>query len=199
MVATSQKATTSSSNSHGGKSNPFGAAKPREQVLQQRGVDIQTLDDKFEKKSKSSSSSSQTQSWSSAQKAQVQAVRLELTRLEALWREANEKELPEEVYRQQAAAKRDELNQLLAALTASTTPGGLAPHHHHHAKGVESGGKGGRHHLNAVAPGSPRGRGHYEPTTPLEGGGTTTTTTTAAAHGDAFAAMSRHRFGTTAN
>jgi hypothetical protein len=113
-AASSRDTPTSTSQSGGGKANPFGAAKPREQVLQQRGVDIKSLDDKFEKKSKSTSSSAQ-QSWSPAQKAQVQAVRAELTRLEALWRDANEKELPEEVYRLQAQTKREELNQLLAA------------------------------------------------------------------------------------
>ena len=89
------------------KSNPFGAAKPREQVLRQRGIDVKSLDAKFEEKAKITK-------FTTEQEEQIETVRQELTHLETLWRHANEKELPEEVYRVQAEAKRQELKNLMA-------------------------------------------------------------------------------------
>ena len=70
----SRPATTSS-----GKANPFGAAKPREQVLQQRGVDVGQLDSKFERKAR-------VHHYSMEQERQLEEVREELSRLEELWR-----------------------------------------------------------------------------------------------------------------
>lgn len=101
-------------NSKGNKSNPFGSAKPRELVLKEKGVDVRSLDAKFEAKAKVSK-------FSVEQEAQIEAVREELTRLETMWREANEKELPEEMYRVKAEAKREELKVLLKKFSAGST------------------------------------------------------------------------------
>lgn len=152
------------------KSNPFGAAKPREQVLRQRGVDVKSLDAKFEEKAKGCKFSDQ-------QEEKIEAVRQELTRLESLWRAANEKELPEEVYRVQAEAKREELKNIMAQFASgkkdvvkprsstTTTLGGFTPVVN--SKRTPTGGK------------------HY---LPAKDGANTTGV-------DPFAAMSRHRFG----
>jgi predicted phage gp36 major capsid-like protein len=51
------------------------------------------------------------------QEAQIEAVRSELTKAEDRFREANEKELPEELFRVQAEEKRNELNDLVAKFT----------------------------------------------------------------------------------
>ena len=47
------------------------------------------------------------------QEAQLDVIRSELTEAESRFREANEKELPEEVFRIQVASKRKELNELV--------------------------------------------------------------------------------------
>mmetsp|Transcript_4466 Transcript_4466/g.8498 ORF Transcript_4466/g.8498 Transcript_4466/m.8498 type:complete len:236 (+) Transcript_4466:94-801(+) len=102
------------------KPNPFGAAKPRELILQQRGVDVQTLDAKFELKAAHyERTTGSNNGWTPAQRANVEAVRRDLERLELQWRDANEKELPEETYRLAVKAKRDELHTLLQQLSES--------------------------------------------------------------------------------
>ena len=93
------------------KPNPFGSAKPRELILQQRGVDVQSLDAKFE--AKVHAAQGHVDGLTPSQQAQVEAVRQSLTRLELQWRDANEKELPEEKFRLAVEAKRDELHTLL--------------------------------------------------------------------------------------
>ena len=59
----------------------------------------------------------------------LEAVRQELTRLETLWRQANEKELPEETYRVQAEAKREELKTLMAQFTKQQQEGSTVKRH----------------------------------------------------------------------
>lgn len=167
------------------KSDPFGAAKPREQVLRQRGVDVKTLDAKYEAKAK------QFSQFTAAEQEEMEAVRQELTRLEALWREANEKELPEEVYRVQAEAKREELKELMKKFS-------------HHSISPRGGNKKG---LSAVAT---TNAGSLSSSLNSRNDSPTTSTINPrrphylpakneASNKDPFAAMSRHRFGTAAN
>lgn len=151
------------------KSNPFGSAKPREQVLRQRGVDVKSLDAKFEEKARVSR-------YSEDQEAQIAAIQKELTHFEALWREANEKELPEELYRVQAEAKREELTSLMKKF--STTPEKSTE-----GKELFSSNEG---FVPVVQKQSSR-RGHYLPAKEDNKGY------------NAFTGMSRHRFGTKAN
>lgn len=163
------------------KSNPFGSAKPRELVLKEKGVDVKSLDAKFEAKAKVSR-------FSSEQEAQIESVRQELTRLEALWRDANEKELPEETYRLKVEGKRDELKKLMTEFSGPTATKGEKEQ-----STTEGNGKGkprsfsndGFTQVVAKQPG--RGRGHYLPA--KDGNGTA----------DPFSSLSRQRLGTKAN
>ena len=88
-------------------SNPFGAAKPREEILAKRGVDVRLVDERVEKKATVAHLSRE-------QDEEVEAVRQELTRAEENLRDANEKELPEETFRVLCEEKRKELNELVA-------------------------------------------------------------------------------------
>ena len=117
-------ASTSSSSSRG-SSNPFGAAKPREEVLAKKGIDAKLVDARIEKKVT-------PVRLTKDQEEEVEALRQELTVVEAELREANEKELPEESLRVQAEAKRQLLNDLVAKFAdlntvATTTTGAAGP------------------------------------------------------------------------
>eukprot|EP00816_Leptocylindrus_hargravesii_P003936 CAMPEP_0196825852 /NCGR_PEP_ID=MMETSP1362-20130617/93297_1 /TAXON_ID=163516 /ORGANISM="Leptocylindrus danicus, Strain CCMP1856" /LENGTH=214 /DNA_ID=CAMNT_0042206351 /DNA_START=618 /DNA_END=1262 /DNA_ORIENTATION=+ len=92
------------------KSNPFGDAKPREEVLQIRGVDPAKMDQILECKAS-------VKVFTENQNLELEAVRAELTKAEAKLREANEKELPEEAHRVVVEAKRNELNALVKKFT----------------------------------------------------------------------------------
>jgi len=92
------------------KSNPFGAAKPREEVLQKKGVDVKLVDSRIDKKA-------EVLHFTKQQEEEVEAVRSELTRAEDKLREANEMELPEETYRVACEQKKKELNDLMAKFT----------------------------------------------------------------------------------
>jgi len=63
------------------------------------------------------------------QEAEIEAVRAQLTAAEKEWREANEKELPEESFRVEAEAKRKELNDLMEKFTELNTIS-EKPHQH---------------------------------------------------------------------
>mmetsp|Transcript_8767 Transcript_8767/g.18227 ORF Transcript_8767/g.18227 Transcript_8767/m.18227 type:complete len:361 (+) Transcript_8767:59-1141(+) len=88
------------------KPNPFGAAKPREEVLASKGIDPTLVDTRIEKKAHAPRLTAE-------QDRQVELLRKELTEIEAKMREANENELPEEEYRVAAEGKREELNELM--------------------------------------------------------------------------------------
>lgn len=91
---------------HGAKSNPFGAAKPREEVLASKGIDATLVDKRVERKAS-------VPRLTAEQDKQVETLRAELTETEEKLREANEMELPEEDLRVAAEAKREELNELV--------------------------------------------------------------------------------------
>jgi hypothetical protein len=88
------------------KGNPFGAAVPREQVLKTRGIDASVMDASIERKAN-------VLHFTSEQEAELEAVRVALTKAEKELLEANENELPEETFRIKAEAKRKELNDLM--------------------------------------------------------------------------------------
>ncbi|KAL7470513.1 hypothetical protein ACHAXS_010767 [Conticribra weissflogii] len=88
------------------KPNPFGAAKPREEVLASKGIDPTLVDTRIEKKA-------HVPRLTAEQDRQVELLRKELTEIEEKMREANENELPEEEYRVAAEEKREELNDLM--------------------------------------------------------------------------------------
>jgi hypothetical protein len=64
------------------------------------------VDSRIEKKA-------EVKSFTPQQEMEVEALRAELTKVEALLRDANERELPEEVFRVQVETKREELNSLM--------------------------------------------------------------------------------------
>lgn len=88
------------------KGDPFGAAVPREQVLKSRGIDASVMDASIERKAN-------VLHFTSEQEAELEAVRVSLTKAEKELLEANENELPEETFRIKAEAKRRELNDLM--------------------------------------------------------------------------------------
>jgi len=136
------------------KGNLFGDAKPREEILQKRGVDVQTIDSKFERKAA-------VLQYTPDQEEQLEAVREQLETASQALREANEQELPEEAFRVAEDAKRKELNALLeqfAKANLESPPAGVddrhytstrrnSDHHHHahHGGGRSYGRKPGRH------------------------------------------------------
>jgi hypothetical protein len=93
--------------SRSAKGNPFGAAVPREQVLKTRGIDASVMDASIERKAN-------VLHFTSEQEAELEAVRVALTKAEKDLLEANENELPEETFRIKAEAKRKELNDLMS-------------------------------------------------------------------------------------
>lgn len=82
----------------------FGNARPREEILQQRGVDVQNLDTCFERKAKI---------YHDDQQEQLNKVRNQLATIHKDWKFANQNELPEAKFRGLEEAKRKELNDLL--------------------------------------------------------------------------------------
>ena len=166
--------------------------------MRQRGIDVQSLDAKFEAKAKSLTK------FTLPQEEQLEVVRQELTRLEALWREANEKELPEEVYRVQAEAKREELKNLMkdfskqqhdetyqSSLSSSSSSPRVTTTNGSKSNHTKNGG------FTPVGKGATTTTGrkqHYLPPVTTKNGSATTTKGAAT---EPFAAMSRHRFGAT--
>mmetsp|Transcript_33656 Transcript_33656/g.38977 ORF Transcript_33656/g.38977 Transcript_33656/m.38977 type:complete len:255 (+) Transcript_33656:111-875(+) len=92
------------------KSNPFGSAKPREEVLASKGIDSHLVDARIEQKA-------QPKRLTAAQEAEVESIRAELTQAEEGLRDANERELPEEKFRVLCESKRKELNEVMASFT----------------------------------------------------------------------------------
>ena len=94
------------------KGNPFGAAVPREEILQKRGVDVKLVDSKYERKAAAAH-------FTPIQEKELEEVRAELEKASVALREANEQELPEEKYRVAEDAKRKELNALMEKFAAA--------------------------------------------------------------------------------
>jgi hypothetical protein len=125
------------------KGDPFGAAVPREQVLKNRGIDASAMDASIERKAN-------VLHFTSEQEAEIEAVRLALTKAEKMLLDANENELPEETFRVQAEAKRRELNDLMAKfanVSVAAAPGGAQSERQFPERSSEhrGGGGGGRH------------------------------------------------------
>lgn len=88
------------------KPNPFGSAKPREEVLAKKGIDFHVIDDRIQKKAS-------VAHFSREQEINIQILQNDLTRAEETLREANESELPEETLRERVDEKRKAFNDLM--------------------------------------------------------------------------------------
>mmetsp|Transcript_21099 Transcript_21099/g.38162 ORF Transcript_21099/g.38162 Transcript_21099/m.38162 type:complete len:302 (-) Transcript_21099:159-1064(-) len=135
------------------KSNPFGAAKPREEVLASKGIDASLVDKRVERKAS-------VPRLSAEQDRQVEGLRAELTDIEEKLREANEMELPEEDFRVAAEEKRGELNELMEGfhkLNLTERNDKETEMRKERASGGARGGGGG-----GEAPGSPGGSRKFE-------------------------------------
>lgn len=86
--------------------NPFGDARPREEVLADHGVDYRAFDVKIDRKIAA-------EHLTPEQEAQAEAIRLELTAAEEAFWDANENEMPEEALRLEVEKKRKELHDLM--------------------------------------------------------------------------------------
>ena len=112
--------------------NPFGNARPREEILARKGIDVKALDRRIEIKAhvvhytrvsfmkrKHTQARIYINSFLSIytipqdQEAALNHIRAQLQQAEELWKHANENELPEERYRLLAEQKRKELSLLM--------------------------------------------------------------------------------------
>ena len=89
------------------KENPFGSAKPREEVLARKGIDFHTIDNRIEKKS-------DMVHFSREQDIQLRRLENDLVEAEEKLRDANERELPEEKLKKAVENKRRALNDLMS-------------------------------------------------------------------------------------
>ncbi|KAH8050608.1 plant specific eukaryotic initiation factor 4B [Aureococcus anophagefferens] len=111
--AAAAKAAAERSASASGKPNPFGAARPREETLKAKGVDVKLMDKKIEAKTTSTTRMTRQQREEADQLSQ--AVR----EAEDALREANENEMPENALRETLAAKRKILNDFMEQVAAA--------------------------------------------------------------------------------
>mmetsp|Transcript_64530 Transcript_64530/g.76399 ORF Transcript_64530/g.76399 Transcript_64530/m.76399 type:complete len:212 (+) Transcript_64530:163-798(+) len=95
-------------------SNPFGNAKPREEVLAGKGIDAKLVDARIQKKAT-------TLHLTRDQEMQVNTLQRELDQIQKSRREANEKELPEEHFRIAEEKKKKELNDLMKQFSEMNT------------------------------------------------------------------------------
>ena len=94
-------------------SNPFGDAKPREEVLTNKGIDVRAMDRKTELKAQAAHRLTRQQ------REEADAIAAEVKHAEEALREANEKELPENALRATLEQKRKELNDLMEQFAAA--------------------------------------------------------------------------------
>ena len=94
-------------------SNPFGDAKPREEVLTGKGIDVKAMDRKTELKAQAAHRLTRQQ------REEADAIAAEVKHAEEALREANEKELPENALRATLEQKRKELNDLMEQFAAA--------------------------------------------------------------------------------
>lgn len=88
------------------KVNPFGDARPREEVLAKHGVDYRNVDRRVDRKI-------EAEHLTEEQEAQAEVIRLELSKAEAVYWDANENEMPEKALQLAMEQKRRELHDLL--------------------------------------------------------------------------------------
>ena len=84
----------------------FGDARPREEILQRRGLDPTTVDQQYERKAAPIR-------YTVEQEERLEAARAALEDAALALREANENEMPEEEFRAAEQVKRQELNALM--------------------------------------------------------------------------------------
>jgi hypothetical protein len=102
-------------------SNPFGDAKPREEVLTSKGVDVKAMDRKTELKAQAAHRLTRQQ------REEADALAAEVKNAENALQEANEKELPENALRATLETKRKELNDLMEQFASSNREARAAP------------------------------------------------------------------------
>lgn len=118
---TSKAPSTSDASPRGGSSsNPFGSAKPREEVLANKGIDAKLIDERIQKKAS-------VLHLTRDQELQVTTLQKELDQIQKTRREANEKELPEEQYRIEEEKKKKELNELMKEFSDTNTTSTPSP------------------------------------------------------------------------
>ncbi len=88
------------------KPNPFGSAKPREEVLAKKGIDFHDIDERIQKKAS-------VAHFTKEQEFRIQMLQNDLTQAEDALRQANEKELPEVTLVEAVEKKRRALNDLM--------------------------------------------------------------------------------------
>lgn len=101
-----KKPSESSGTSAASSSSPFGAAKPREEVLAQKGIDPKLVDERIQKKAT-------PLRFTKEQEEELEILRAGLTKVEEELRDANERELPEEKFRVETERRRKELNEVM--------------------------------------------------------------------------------------
>ena len=84
----------------------FGDARPREEILQRRGLDPTAVDQQYERKAAPIR-------YTVVQEERLEVARAELEAASVALREANENEMPEEEFRLAEDVKRKELNALM--------------------------------------------------------------------------------------
>ena len=84
----------------------FGEARPREEILRQRGLDAQDLDRQYDRKAAPIH-------YTPDQEQRLEQVRAALELAAAALRDANENEMPEDEFRRAEEQQRKELNALL--------------------------------------------------------------------------------------
>jgi len=108
------------SSSKSSSSSIFGQAKPREEVLADKGIDVKTVDERIQKKAA-------VLHLTRDQELEVNELRAELATIEKSRREANEKELPEEAFRVAANKKKAELSEMMKTFAEEDRKKGSQP------------------------------------------------------------------------
>eukprot|EP01083_Nonionella_stella_P022903 63310_1 len=101
--------------------NPFGSAKPREEVLARKGIDFHIIDDRIQKKAT-------VAHFTGIQEIHLKELQDDLTAAEQIWREANEKELPEEELRIIVDEKRRIFNDVMTRYKKENEERGIGDH-----------------------------------------------------------------------
>ena len=100
----------------GGSDSLFGEARPREEILRQRGLDAQDLDRQYDRKAAPIH-------YTPDQEQRLEQVRAALELAAAALRDANENEMPEDEFRRAEEQQRKELNALLEEFAKTNLSG----------------------------------------------------------------------------
>ena len=110
--AAAAAAAASRTSTTGGKPNPFGSARPREETLAAKGVDLKAMERKIEAKTTA------TTRMTRQQREEADVLSAAVREAEDELREANENEMPENALREQLAERRKALNDFMERVSA---------------------------------------------------------------------------------